>query len=185
MPSKGQVLVDNFRGDRIEFLETSADTNGERVTLKVTLKSKGQTVDDHIHLLQEETFKVISGRMTYYLDNQEHHAEAGQEVVLPMNKPHNHYNTDDQPVEYIQTITPGIDVDLFLENLFGMINDGKVKEGKLPFLQAMVTGKYLESPSRLAAIPLGPQNFLINTIGPIARAFGYRAIYKKYTGVEK
>jgi len=185
MPTKGQILVDKFTGDTFEFLETSSDTSGERVTIKVTLKSKGQTVDDHIHILQEESFKVLSGRMTYFLDGKKHLLNEGEEVVLPKNKAHNHYNIEDEPVEYIQTITPGIDVDLFLENLFGMINDGKVKDGKLPFLQAMVTGKYLESPSRLASIPLGPQNILINILGPIARLFGYRAIYKKYTGIEK
>lgn len=185
MPTKGQKLVDKFTGDTIEFIETSADTNGERVTLKVTLKSKGQTVDDHLHLMQEESFKILSGRMTYFLSGEQHHVNAGEEVVLPRNKAHNHYNTDDEPAVYIQTITPGIDVDLFLENLFGMINDGKVKNGKLPFLQAMVTGKYLESPSRLASIPIGPQNFLINTLGPLARLLGYRAIYQKYTGIDK
>lgn len=185
MPTKGQVLVDKFTGDTIEFLETSADTNGERVTMKWSLKSKGQTVDDHIHLLQEESFKILSGRMTYLLDGEVHYAKAGEEVILPKNKPHNHYNTDDEPVEYIQTVTPGIDVDLFLENLIGMTNDGFVKNGKLPFLQAMVTGKYLDSPSRLAAIPMGLQNVLMNILGPMARTFGYRAIYKKHTGVEK
>ena len=185
MPTKGQKLVNKLTGDTFEFIETSTDTNGERVTLKVTLKSKGQTVDDHIHILQDESFKVLSGTMTYFLDGKEYHLNKGQEVTLPKNKAHNHYNTNDDPAEYIQTITPGIDVDLFIENLIGMTNDGKVKNGKLPFLQAMVTGKYLESPSRLASIPLGPQNFLINTLGPLARVFGYRAIYKEYTGIEK
>lgn len=185
MPTRGQKITDKFTGDTIEFIETSADTNGERVTLKVTLKSKGQTVDDHIHILQDESYKILSGRLTYFLDGKQHYANTGEEVVLPKNKAHNHYNTDNEPVEYIQTITPGIDVDFFLENLFGMINDGKVKNGRLPFLQAMVTGKYLESPSRLASIPLGLQNLLINIFGPIARLFGYRAIYKKYTGIEK
>jgi len=185
MPIKGQQLVDKFTGDTIEFIETSSDTNGERVTLKVTLKSKGQTVDDHIHLLQEENFKILSGRMTYFLDGKQHDLNAGEEVTLPKNRPHNHYNMGDEPAEYMQQITPGMDIDFFLENLFGMINDGKVKDGKLPFLQAMVTGKYLESPSRLASIPLSLQNFLMGFLGPIARLFGYRAIYKKYTGIEK
>ncbi|WP_143960447.1 cupin domain-containing protein [Litoribacter populi] len=185
MPTKGQIVIDNFTGDTIEFLETSSDTNGERVTLKVTLKSKGQTVDDHLHPLQDESFKVLSGRMTYLLDGKQNYVSAGEEIILPKNKPHNHYNTSDEPVEFIQTIIPGIDVDYFIENLFGMINDGKVKEGKLPFLQAMVTARYLESPSRLAAIPMGLQNVLIHTIGPLARTFGYRALYKKYTGIEK
>ena len=185
MPSKGQKITDKFTGDTIEFIETSADTNGERVSLKATLKSKGQTVDDHIHLLQDESYETLSGRMTYFLNGEQHHVSAGEKVVLQKNKAHNHYNMDDIPAEYIQTITPGMDIDLFVENLFGMINDGKVKGGKLPFLQAMVTAKYLDSQSRLAAIPPGLQNVLINIIAPIARLFGYRAIYKKYTGVEK
>ncbi|WP_194774593.1 cupin domain-containing protein [Pararhodonellum marinum] len=185
MPTQGQILIDNFTGDTIEFIETSSDTNGERVTLKVTLKSKGQTVDDHLHILQDESFEVLSGTLTYLKDGKKNYIGAGERVVLPKNKPHNHYNTSDEPAAFIQTITPAIDVDYFIENLFGMINDGKVKEGKLPFLQAMVTAKYLESPSRLAAIPMGLQNVLINTIGPMARIFGYRAIYKKYAGIEK
>ena len=185
MPTKGQKLIDKFTGDAIEFIETSADTNGERVTLKVTLKSKGQRVDDHIHLLQDESFKILSGRMTFLLDGKQQYVNTGEELTLPKNKAHNHYNSDNEPAEYLQTITPGIDVDLFLENYFGMINDGTVKEGKLPFLQAMVTAKYLDSPSRLASIPLGPQNVLVNILGPIARLFGYRAIYKKHTGIDK
>ncbi len=185
MPTKGQKLTDKFTGDSIEFIETSADTNGARVTIKVTLKSKGQTVDDHIHLLQKESFKILSGRLTYFLNGEKNHVNAGEEIVLPKNKAHNHYNMDDEPTEFIQTITPGIDVDFFLENLFGMINDGKVKGGKLPFLQAMVTARYLESPSRLADIPMGIQNVLISILGPTARLLGYRAIYKKYTGIEK
>jgi quercetin dioxygenase-like cupin family protein len=185
MPTKGQILNDKFTGDSFEFLETAKDTNGERVTLKVTLKSKGQTVDDHIHLLQDETFKVISGRMTYFLDGKEHHVQAGEEVTLPKDVPHNHYNLDDEPAVFIQTISPAIDIDYFLENLFGMINDGKVKDGQLPFLQAMVTLKYLESPSMLANMPRGLQKGLASVLAPLARLMGYRAIYKEYTGIEK
>jgi quercetin dioxygenase-like cupin family protein len=185
MPTKGQILADKFTGDSFEFIETAKDTNGERVTIKVTLASKGRTVDDHIHVLQDETFKMISGRMTYFLDGKKHYLNAGEEVTLPKNKAHNHYNTDDGPAVYYQTISPAIDVDYFLENLFGLINDGKVKNGKLPFLQGMVTIKYLESPSFLANMPRGLQTGLAAVLAPVARMFGYRAIYKKYTGMEK
>ncbi len=185
MPTKGQILTDKFTGDQFEFIETGQDTNGERVTLKVTLKSKGQTIDDHIHILQDETFKILSGKMTYFLDGKKHVINAGEEVTLPKDVPHNHYNMDDEPAVYIQTISPAIDVDYFIENLVGMINDGKVKEGQLPFLQAMVTLKYLESPSLLATMPRGLQKGLASLLAPIARLLGYRAIYKQYAGIEK
>lgn len=185
MPKKGQVLLDRFTGDSIEFIETAADTGGDHVTLKVHLKSIGKTVDDHIHLLQSESFKVLEGKMTYFLDGKEMHLTKGQEITLPRDVPHNHYNTHPQPVKYIQTISPAMDIDLFIENLFGLINDGKVKKGNLQFLQAMVTLKYLDSPSLLANLPRGLQRGLATVLAPLARFLGYRAIYKKYTGVEK
>ncbi|WP_235296323.1 cupin domain-containing protein [Portibacter marinus] len=185
MPTKGQVLIDKFSGDTIEFLETAKDTNGERVSIRVTLKSKGQTIDDHIHIVQEENFKMLSGRMVYFINGDQGFLNEGEEITLPKNVPHNHYNIDDKPATYIQTISPALDVDYFLENFFGMINDGKVKNGKLPFLQAMVTLKYLESPSLLANLPRGFQKGLASVLAPTARAFGYRAIYPKYTGIEK
>ncbi|MCB0686651.1 MAG: cupin domain-containing protein [Saprospiraceae bacterium] len=185
MPFKGQILTDKFTGDTFEFIETAKDTDGKRVTLRISLKSKGKTVDDHIHMLQSETFKVFSGRLTYFLNKEKRYLNMDETITLPKNVAHNHYNTDEEPVIYLQTITPAIDIDYFIENLFGLINDGKVKNGQLSFLQAMVTAKYLESPSRLASIPRGIQELLINTLGPLSRLFGYRAIYAKYTGLEK
>ncbi|MBY5959582.1 cupin domain-containing protein [Membranicola marinus] len=82
--------------------------------MKVTLISKESTMDDHIHILQDESFKILSGRMTYFLDGEQYYLNAGEEVVLPKNKAHNHYNADHEPVEFIQTISPGIDIDYFI-----------------------------------------------------------------------
>ena len=60
MPTKGQILTNPDSGDIYEFLETAKDTNGQRVTIKMTLKSKGKLVPDHYHALQEEQFEVLS-----------------------------------------------------------------------------------------------------------------------------
>jgi hypothetical protein len=45
--------------------------------------------------------------------------------------------------------------------------------------------KYLDSKSYLADIPIGIQKLLMHIVAPIGRLFGYRAIYKKYSGIEK
>ena len=63
MPSKGQILTNPESGDVYEFIETAKDTNGERVTMKMTLKSTGKLVPDHLHSLQDEHFEVISGNL--------------------------------------------------------------------------------------------------------------------------
>jgi quercetin dioxygenase-like cupin family protein len=185
MPHKGQILTNKLTGDAIEFLETGSNTGGERVTIKVTQKKSGQTIDNHIHVLQDETFKVISGRLTCFQNGKEYHLYSGDELTLSKNVAHNHYSTSEEPAVYIQTITPAMDTDYFFENYFGLLNDGKIKNGKLPFFQAMVTLKYMDSPSFLADIPRGLQKILATCLAPAGRLFGYRAIYKKYTGIEK
>ena len=67
----------------------------------------------------------------------------------------------------------------------GLAADGKSKNGKYGLVQELVSLKYLDSKSYLADIPIGVQKILMNTIAPIGRLFGYRAIYKKYSGLEK
>jgi quercetin dioxygenase-like cupin family protein len=185
MPTKGQIITNPTNGDSYEFFETARDTNGERVTMKAIINSKGQLVPNHLHVFQDENFEVISGKLTIFFDGQTKKLSSGDKITLPKNIPHNHYNNEDAAVTYIHSVTPALDFDYLIENLVGLAADGKSKNGKFGLVQELVTLKYLDSKSYLADIPIGVQNVLMNTIAPIGRLFGYRAIYKKYSGIEK
>jgi quercetin dioxygenase-like cupin family protein len=185
MPTKGQTIINPTNDDTYEFLETANDTNGERVTMKAIIRSKGQLVPNHFHVFQDETFEVISGQLTILLEGQTHILSAGEKITLPKNIPHNHYNNDHTPVTYLHSVTPALDFDFLIENLVGLAADGKSKNGKYGLVQELVALRYLDSKSYLADIPLGVQKVLMNIIAPIGRFFGYRAIYKKYSGIEK
>ncbi len=185
MPSKGQILKNPDTGDMYEFLETAKDTDGQRVTMKMALQSKGEQVPNHYHALQDEHFEVISGKLTILLDGKIRVVCPGEKITLPKNKPHNHYNNDDEAVVYIQSVTPALDFDYLLENIIGLTIDGKMPNGKAGLVQELVTLRYLDSKSYLANIPQGVQKLLMNVVGPIGRMFGYRAIYKKYSDIEK
>jgi len=185
MPTKGQILNNPITGDTHEFLETAADTNGQRVSMKATIRSKGQLVPNHLHVLQDESFEILSGKLTIWTDGKTITLAAGEKITLPKNKPHNHYNGGDAPVTYIHTATPALDFDYLFENLVGLAADGKSKNGKYGLVQELVTLKYIDSKAFLADIPLGIQKVMMNTVAPIARLFGYKAIYKKYSGIEK
>ncbi|MFB2119163.1 cupin domain-containing protein [Parapedobacter sp. 2B3] len=183
MPSNGQLLTNSITGDTYEYLETSKDSDGARVVIKATVKSRGQLVPNHFHTVQDETFEVIDGQLTVWVDGAARVLSAGERITLPKNKPHNHYNGHSIPVTYLHTVTPGLDFDYLIENLVGLATDGKKGGGGL--LQQLVTLRYLDSKSFLADIPLTVQKVLMTTIAPIARLLGYRAIYKRYSGVEK
>lgn len=185
MPVKGQIITNPVTGDSYEFLETAEDTAGVSVTMKATLRSKGQVVPNHFHVLQDETFDIISGQLTFFKDGKITTLSAGEKITLPKNVPHNHYNSADEEVVYIHSVKPALDFDYLIENLIGLIADGKGKNGKLGLVQELVSVKYLASKSYLADIPLGLQKILANVIAPVARLFGYRAVYRKYSGIEK
>lgn len=185
MPTKGQKVTNSINGATYEFLETAKDTNGESVKLKATINRKGLLVPNHFHVFQEETFEVVSGKLTYFSDGQTSTISAGEKITFPKNTPHNHYNNEDTPLVYLQTVTPAFDFDFLIETLVGLASDGKSKNGKYGLVQELVILKYLDSKSYLADIPFIVQKVLMNTIAPIGRLFGYRAIYKKYSGIEK
>lgn len=185
MPTQGQVIINPTNGDSYEFLETAKDTNGERVKMKATIHSKGQLVPRHLHVFQEETFEIVSGQLTVLFEGQIRKLSAGEKITLPKNVPHNHYNDEDSPVTYVHSVAPALDFDYLIENLVGLAADGKSKNGKYGLVQELVSLKYLDSKSYLADIPLGVQKILMNGIAPIGRLLGYRAIYKKYSGIEK
>jgi quercetin dioxygenase-like cupin family protein len=184
MPQKGQILKNPATGDLYEYLELSKDTNGERITLKQTL-NKGQLYPTHFHTLQDESFEVLEGKLTIWSEGKTKTLSPGEKMILPKNKPHNHYNNDEEPVSFIQTVSPALDFEYWMENIIGLTTDGKIKNGKAGFLQDLVTLKYLDSKTFLANMPLSLQKILMNLVGPVGRLFGYRAIYKKYSEIEK
>lgn len=185
MATSGQVLTNPLTGDTYEFLETAQDSQGKRVSVKMHVRTKGKLVPDHLHALQDETFEVLDGELTILLENKIHVLHAGDSIKLPVNHPHNHYNTGTEPVVFIHRVSPALDFEFLVENLVGLSSDGKRPNGKGNLLQELVTLRYIDSKSFLAHIPIGVQKFLMNTLGPLGRALGYRAIYKKYSGFEK
>jgi quercetin dioxygenase-like cupin family protein len=185
MAKVGQVLTNKITGDSYEFLETSESTNGKFVSMKAVISTIGHLVPNHFHVFQDESFEVISGKLTIFFEGKKTKLKDGEQIKLPKNISHNHYNSESEPVTYIHTISPALDFEYLIENLMGLAGDGKSKNGKYGLIQELVTLKYLDSKSFLADIPLPIQKIMMNTVAPFGRMMGYRAIYKKYSGFEK
>lgn len=185
MAHKGLILENPDSGDIYEFLDTSSSTDGARVSMRLTLHTRGPLVPDHIHTLQDEHFEVLSGQLTIRENGQSRLLTAGQSAPLLRDIPHNHYNDSDEPVVFIHTVTPALDIEHLFETIIGLTRDGKVKNGKSGLLQELVVLRYLDSKAYLADMPIGLQKALMHTVAPVARMMGYRAIYPQYSGIEK
>ncbi|MBL7792724.1 MAG: cupin domain-containing protein [Saprospiraceae bacterium] len=182
MPKIGQLFQNPATGERVEFLETGRETGGKYVRFKATMpKGKGFEVA-HFHPFGDETFEVLSGTLRIKLNGKTQKISKGQSIVLPKNQAHAHWNADEEELVVVQTISPCLDVDQFLENLFGLAMDGKLdKTGRPAFLQVMLWIRLLQNKTYLATIPKWVQDALSVLLFPPARLLGYRAFYEKYT----
>src|SRR4051812_5261907 len=154
-------------GDSAEILETSAMTGGAYTRIRIIFKPGGLRVPSHRHLLQDETYEVISGTMTYTLDGKVHQAGPGTTVTLPKSVLHEHYTTGPGDAVTIQTMSPGLDFDYLVENLFGL---GSIGRGVNPidaFIQGMVWIRKAKG-TFYVAMPIWLQRGLAMIICPIA-----------------
>jgi mannose-6-phosphate isomerase-like protein (cupin superfamily) len=182
MPYKGQIIPNPRTGEYIEFIETAAETNGDYTCIKIKITAGGFKPVLHMHTTTDETFEVINGRLSYVQDGETKTIGAGEKITLPRKKFHTHYNGGEEDLVLYQTFTPSLDVDLFLENLFGLDAEGKVQGGKPAFLQLMVWGKKYQCKAYVASVPLGIQKVLTSILSPVGRLFGYKAAYKRFSG---
>lgn len=178
MPAKGHRLVNPENGEYFEFFRTAADTHGAYSTLQVLIKPGGFTPVMHKHLLQDETFEPISGKLTYIIEGQEPVTIGpGEKALLPRGLGHTHFNGGTEPLLMYQTVSPALDFEPFVEALHRHIVKGNMKKGQPPFLQLMVWMKEMEGKTCVANIPLGVQKVLANLLTPVAKWAGYKAFY--------
>jgi len=170
-------------GDSMELLETSAMTNGRQVKARFVFAATGVHVATHLHPDQDETYEVISGNLTYFLDGTKHVASAGSTVRLPHGVPHKHFSEGPGDTIVIQTMTPAGDFDYVVETLFGLGSEDRLR-GLNYALQGMVMIRRMKSPVVLAGVPQWLQRGVAWVFTPIAELFGYRAVYQRFSGEE-
>jgi mannose-6-phosphate isomerase-like protein (cupin superfamily) len=184
MPYKGQIIHNPNTGEYIEFIETAAETNGEYTRIKIKVIPGGFKPVPHMHTTTDESFEVISGRLICIENGKKTETGAGQTITLTKGLSHTHYNDGKEDLVMYQKFTPSLDVDLFLENLFGLDAEGKVPKGQPAFLQLMVWGKSYQCKAYIASVPVGVQKILTSVLAPVGRVAGYKAAYKRFSGFD-
>lgn len=169
--------------DVIEILETSAMTSGKYVRSRIVFAAGGLRVPPHIHPLQDEEYKILSGKLTYFLNGEKHVADPGMTITLPRGVGHQHHSEGPEDAVTIQTVTPGLDFDYLLENLFGLGAEGRLQGVNYLLHLVVILGK-MKSAFVGANIPIWFQKGVASVATPILYLFGYRAVNMRFSGEE-
>jgi mannose-6-phosphate isomerase-like protein (cupin superfamily) len=173
MVKQGTTVINSITKDEVIFLETNVSSGGKHCKIKWLAKAGGGKPPMHIHLTQEETFEIISGRYTYEYEGEKKTLGPGERITFPKEVPHNHYNDSSVDCEMIQTVSPALDFEDIFMRINKLFEQGKVVDSQPPMLEVMVWLKKYEAKTYLAGIPVPVQNILASVLAPIGRMLGH------------
>ena len=142
MVRAGDTLANDITGETIRFIETAAETNGERTVVEVTLDAGGGVPMAHVHPYQSETFEVIEGELSMRAGREKLVARAGDLVAVPPGEVHKFWNASGETIRFRCTVEPALQFEQFIETMFSLADEGKLGRRGMP------------SPLRLAPIAL-------------------------------
>src|SRR5215216_1560704 len=174
----GDEIVNPRTGQRLVFLETGEENDGELVRIDSYNPPTGVPEPEHIHPFQESGAEVLSGSLRFSVGGEQRSVKAGESITIPANTPHNFWNDGEEEAHAVQWLRPALKADSFFESFFGLAQDGKLNDkGLPPLLQLAVGVAHFGDEIRLTSPPWRVQRVLFGALAPIGRLFGYRPEY--------
>jgi mannose-6-phosphate isomerase-like protein (cupin superfamily) len=176
--SKGDILESPVTGERVTFLETAAETNGERVLIDVTVEPNGVVAAAHVHPYQSERFEIVAGEAEFSFGKETVHAGPGDVVMVERGTLHSFRNTGEGELRFITEVRPALSFETFIETMFGLAADGKTNRKGLPnpLRLAVIMRDHFDL-VRLSFPPAWMQKRGLVCGAPFGRLLGYRPTY--------
>ena len=121
----GDAIENPVTGERLVFLETSADTGGEYVLVECTVQPDGFVAAAHVHPNQTERFEIESGTIAFKLDGETIVAGPGESVVVPPGSSHKFWNAGETEAVFVTEVRPALGFERLIETMFSLASDGK------------------------------------------------------------
>ena len=186
MARAGDEIYNPVQQDRIIWRKTARDSDGELLSVELFVSPRGGN-PLHVHPLQEEYFKAVSGTLGVQVGDEQRWLREGEEAVVAPGTPHRWWNDSDDEVAHVSAeLRPALNSEVYFETLYGLAQDGKTGENGAPnLLQHAVT---LTGINRgeiyLASPPVAVQKALLAALAPVGRLLGYRDHYPRYSAEE-
>ena len=183
MAKSGEVLYNPVLQDRILYLKTAQDTDGELLSLDLFVSPRGGN-PLHVHPLQEEYFKAVSGTLGVQIGDEHRCLREGEEAVIPPGTPHRWWNdSDEEEAHVLAELRPALNTETFFETGYGLARDGKTDENNVPSIlqQAVTLTGINKGEIYLASPPVAVQKALLAALAPVGRLLGYKDHYPRYS----
>jgi quercetin dioxygenase-like cupin family protein len=179
MIRSGDTIQNPVTGERITFLATSKDTDGEAVVIETVVQPDGFVAAAHVHPSQTERFAVAEGTLGLKVDGKEMTLEAGDVAIVEGGQAHKFWNAGDEPVKFVCEIRPALQFESLLETMFSLAADGKTNKKGMPNpLRLAVIAKRHFDTVQLPFPPAWMQAAGLALGAPLGKLVGYGETYE-------
>ena len=192
MISQGFETTDPITKTRLVVVKGAQDTGGRGWVTEVHCpEGAAPWGPAHVHRTWTETFDILQGTASCRLGTTVHTLRTGERIVMPPGVPHVHpWNTGSGVMVFRHTnefgaSTPEAVHDVLgaFATINGLAREGRIGKNGVPKnpLQAAATIRTLTKHGGFdAVLPISPQLAVSATLGRLAEALGYRAVYDRY-----
>ncbi len=180
----GDTIHNPITAERVTFLATSADTDGEAVVIETVVQPDGCVAAAHVHPAQSERFAVKSGKLGLKAGREKKTLGPGQFVTVEPGTAHRFWNAGDEPVRFVCEIRPALQFESLLETMFALAADGKTNRKGMPNLLrlAVIANAHFDT-VRLPFPPAWLQKAGLVLGAPVGRLLSYEPTYAGEPGV--
>jgi len=180
----GDTIQNPITGERITFLATSRDTDGEAVVIETVVQPFGFVAAAHVHPHQSERFAVADGTLGLRIGRKKLTLEPGDVATVEAGTSHRFWNACEDEVRFVCEIRPALQFESLLETMFALAAEGKTNRKGMPSpLRLAVIAKAHFDTVRLPFPPAWMQKVGLALGAPLGRLAGYRPTYAPEPGV--
>jgi quercetin dioxygenase-like cupin family protein len=179
----GDTIYNEVTGERITFLATSADTDGDAVVIEVVVQPGGFVAAGHVHPFQSERFAVAAGTLGLKIGGKKLTLGSGEIATVEPGTSHRFWNAGDEPVRFVCEVRPALRFESLLETMFALAADGKTNRKGMPnpVRLAVIANAHFDT-VRLPFPPAWLQKAGLLVGAPLGRLAGYTATYEAQGG---
>ncbi len=178
MIRQGDTIENPITGERVTFLKTSAETDGELVVIDAAVAPGGFVAAEHLHPYQSERFEILSGEVEFKLAKEVFTARPGDVVMVESGTSHQFRNLGNEEIRFRTEVRPALSFETFLQTMFGLASEGKTNSKGMPnpFRLAVIMDEHFDL-VRLPFPPAWVQRMGLAFASPLGLLFGYEPTY--------
>jgi quercetin dioxygenase-like cupin family protein len=160
-------------GTSFSIIESAADSGGKRIEFEITMAPGAQGPPKHFHPRQDESWQVIEGELSVFVEDGWRTLGEGESLSIPPNTVHTLRNRSPGDVRFRDVHEPALDFQEYIEALHRQAAAGRMTSRMTP--STLIHGAMVLRQHRTSQLSASPAQRAAETVlSRVGRALGYR-----------